>query len=75
MKDHQIRHHVIVPDDFALLFPVVLANDTLAAERDLLHKAIPRFGGIGCRMDGPPHLLIAHKAESGVSLLCQLFTI
>jgi hypothetical protein len=63
MKDHQIRYQVIVADDFALLFTVVLANDALAPKRDPLDKAIPRFGGIGRRIDGSPHLLVTRKVE------------
>jgi hypothetical protein len=46
MKDHQIRYQVIVADDFALLFTVVLANDALAPKRDPLDETIPRFGGL-----------------------------
>ena len=54
---------MIVADDFALLFPVVLANDALAPKCDPLDKAIPRFGGIGRHVDGPPHLLVTRKVE------------
>lgn len=63
MKDHQVRNQVVVPDNLALLFTVVLANDPVATKGDPLDKAVPRLDGIGCRIDSAPHLFVVIKVE------------
>jgi hypothetical protein len=60
---HQIGHQVIVADDFALLFPVVLPNHAFPTKGHPLHELVPRFNGIGGGGDGPTQLLIIDKLE------------
>jgi hypothetical protein len=63
VKDHQVRHQVIVPDNLALLFAIVLPNDPVTSKGSPLDKSVPGFDGIRRRIDGPSHLLITDKVE------------
>ena len=54
---------MIVADDFALLFAVVLPNHALAAEGHPLHERVPGFGDIGSSVDRPPQVFISEEAE------------
>ena len=54
---------MIVPDDFALLLPVVLADHAFPTKRNPLDKAVPGFGDIGRRANGPSELLVADELE------------
>ena len=59
----QIGHQVVVPNDFALLLPVVLADYALTAKGHPLHKPVLGLSDIRHGADGPPQLLIVHEAE------------
>ena len=54
---------MVVADDLALLFPVVLPNHAFSTKGDPLHKPIPRFGGVGRGIDGAPEFLVTDKVE------------
>lgn len=63
VKDHQVGYQMIVPDDLALLFPVVVTDHTLTAKSGPLHKLVPVFRNIRRGIDGPPKLRIANEIE------------
>lgn len=54
---------MIVPNDFALFFAIVLADHAIPAKRNPLHKTVPGFRDIGRRIDGASEILITDELE------------
>lgn len=53
MQDYQVRHQVVVLDNFALLMPHVLGNDALSTEEQPLSEVVELFALVGGCVDVP----------------------
>ena len=51
VKDQQIRHEMVVFDDFSLLVPKVFGDHPIPSEQDPLNEAVELLALASCRLD------------------------